>query len=347
MLSISILLLATGSLFAAETGAGESAAAESAAAEPATPPTDIVDQEDDDEVVDPTLTLPGIRMLDTTHSYFSKNIEGLADTVDSIFGDDRIFEEASGTYLQVRSSVIYGKFGELSFDTRVRAKISLDNLNDRVQILFSDDDEPLDSGGVTSGGELLDTVTDLDPAASLQFILLEQRRWDVRLQPGIKVKTPIDPFFKIRFSREQRFDELWLWRSTIHPAWYDSRGYEFPVSVDFERGTGEGGFFRSRTVGIWREEEQKNVRLQQSLLFSHPVGRLHQFAYEGGVAFEREPHWRDTDYFATVRLRHNIHQGWIFLEIKPQVLFERINDFKANPSLAFTVELFFGSSYLK
>ena len=69
-------------------------------------------------------------------------------------------------------------------------------------------------------------------------------------------------------------------------------------------------------------------------------------AYETGVGFEREPRWRDTADFTTIRYRTNIHRGWIFFEVKPQVLFERETDFKAIPSVALTLELFFGSAYL-
>jgi hypothetical protein len=295
----------------------------------------------------PELYLPGIRMLDTSHSYFSKNIEGLSDTVDSFFGDDRIFEETSGTYVQFRGSVIFGKSGERTFDGRIRAKISLDNLNDRVQLQLYGEDDSVEPGTVLSGGELDDTLNDLDPAVSLQFVLLEQKRWDIRLRPGIKFRSPIDPFLKVRFRRQQRLGERWLWRTTFYPGWYDSRGYELPVTIDFERGTGGGGLFRSSSSGIWREEDPANLFLQETLLFTHPFGRSNQLAYTAGVGFEREPRWRDSLYFATVRFRRNIHHGWIFFEVTPQVLFARTSNFKAEPSLVFTLEMFFGGAYLK
>ena len=82
-------------------------------------------------------------------------------------------------------------------------------------------------------------------------------------------------------------------------------------------------------------------------MFAHPFGSRNQLAYTAGVGFEREPRWRDTLYFATVRFRRNIHHGWVFFEVTPQVLFERDSNFKASPSLAFTFEMFFGGAYLK
>lgn len=283
---------------------------------------------------------------DITHRYFSKNIEGLSDAVDSIFGDDRIFEETSRTYVQLRGSVIFAKTGEVTFDSRIRARVRLDNLSDRFHILLSGEEDPADPGTIVSGGELDSTINDLDPAASLQYVLLEKQRWDVRLQPGVKFRAPVDLFFKVRLRRQHPFKKRWLWRTTLAPVWYDSRGYEFPVSVDFERGTGGGGLFRSSSSGVWREEDSTNLYLQESLLFTHPLGSLNQLAYTAGVGFEREPHWRDTLYFATVRFRRNIYHGWVFFEVTPQVLFARSSDFKAEPSLAITLELLFGSAYL-
>jgi hypothetical protein len=296
---------------------------------------------------EPGLSLPGIRLLNTSHGFFSKNIEILSDRVDSIFGDDRIFEETGGTYVQVRGSAIYSKYGELTFDSRIRAKVKFDNLTDTVQLILSGDEDSADPDTVISGTELEETFDDRDPEASLQFRLLEQARWDVRLRPGLKFRAPIDPFFKLRFRREQKVWGKWLWRTTLYPAWYNSRGYEVPVSTDLERGTGRGGFFRSSSRVTWREEDPANLLLQETLLFSHPWGRRNQFAYTAGVGFEREPRWRDSIYFATIRFRRNIHRGWIFFEVTPQLLFTRSSDFKAEPSLALTLELFFGGSYLK
>lgn len=297
----------------------------------------------------PRLNLPGIGILDASHGYFSKNIEGLSDSVDTFFGDDRIFEEASGTYVQVRSSMIYSKYGTFDFDTQLRAKIKLTNLKrlgNRVQLLISgDDDGP--SGPITSGGELGNLAEDLDPSTSLQVLLLEKERWDIRIQPGVKFRTPIDPFVKLRVRRQQPLGEAWLTRTTVYPAWYKSRGFEFPGTLDFERGTGQGAFFRASTNVLWYEEENKNLFAGQSFFFSHPLTKRSQMAYNVGVSFEREPRWRDTGYFATIRYRANIHRGWIFFEVKPQILFQRESDFKPDPSLALTLELFYGSHYLR
>ena len=162
----------------------------------------------------------------------------------------------------------------------------------------------------------------------------------------VKFRTPVDPFIKLRLRRQQLIGEQWLWRITTTPAWYKSRGYELPGSLDFERGVGQGSFFRATSSLFWYEEERKNLFAQQSFFFSHPFGRRNQLAYEAGVGFEREPRWRDTAYFATIRYRINIHRGWIFLELKPQIVFERGSDFKPDPSLALTLEMFFGSGYL-
>ncbi len=297
--------------------------------------------------IEPELFLPGIRLFDATHHYFSQNIEKLSDRIDSVFGSDRIFEEVSGTYLQVRGSLVYGKGGEITFDGRIRAKLRLDNLNDRLHILVSGEEDPVLPDTVISGGRLSDTYNDLDPAASLQLILLERDLWDIRLQPGLKFRAPIDPFFKVRLRRQQVFAKRWLWRTTLSPVWYNSRGYEFPVVIDLERDTGRGHLFRSSSRVVWREEASSNLFVQEALLFSHSIGRRNLLAYVAGVDFEREPKWQDTEYFFNIRLRRNIHRGWVFFEISPQLLFVRSNDFKPEPSLAITLELMFGGAYLQ
>lgn len=84
----------------------------------------------------------------------------------------------------------------MTFDSRIRARVRLDNLSDRFHILLSGEEDPADPGTIVSGGELDSTINDLDPAASLQYVLLEKQRWDVRLQPGVKFRAPVDLFLK-------------------------------------------------------------------------------------------------------------------------------------------------------
>lgn len=288
-----------------------------------------------------------INRWESAHQYLSENVEALSDKIDSFFGANRIYEESSGTYIQLRGSAIYGRGGDWDFDGRVRAKFDLPNLAERIKLVIEseDADDPREERILTgtSPTQALDG-TDLD--ASLQYTLQAKDTWDIRLQPGLKVKWPLDPFVRLRFRWVNSLSPTWLSRVTVTPGWFNSRGWEARTRVDFERATGRGSLFRSSSEAIWLLDDSRNLILVQAFFFSHPLNSREQLAYEAGVFGEIDPRFEDTGYFASVRYRRDIHKRWIFLELKPQVVFDREDDFRPDPSIALSLEMLFGSRFM-
>jgi hypothetical protein len=319
----------------ADSGGPAPAAATSVA--PATP-----------DAAEPELHFPGVSGLTAFHTYFSHNVENLSRRVDSFFATNRAYEESSGTYLLVRGSVIYGRGGEIDYDGKVRAHLDLPNLSDRINLLIESEqpDQPNEDALTTGNRTFPQNIDNQALAASLQYILQAKEFWDVRLQPGIKLKWMPDPFVRLRFRWLNPLSVTWLSRVTFTPAWYGSRGWEARARYDLERGTGGEGLFRSSTEAVWELNDPHNLFWTEVLFFAHPFGSRAQVAYELGVNGEIEPKFEDTRYFSSIRYRRDIHHGWIFLELKPQIEFLRDDDFKPNPSLALTLEMLFGERYL-
>ncbi len=304
--------------------------------------------EEDSALTDSESAASTADRLSSAHYYLSENVEALADKIDSFFGSTRIYEESSGTYVQLRGTTIYGRGGEWEFDGRVRAKFDLPHLAEKINLVFeSEGEDDNREDRILSGSTLPQAVDDKDLAASLQYVIQRREFWDIRLQPGLKVKWPLDPFVRVRFRWLNPLSQTWLSRVTVTPGWFNSRGWEARARLDLERATGGGSLFRSSSEGIWLLDDPRNLALVQAFFFSHPIGNRDQLAYEIGVTGQIEPRLEDTGYFASVRYRRDIHQRWIFLELKPQIVFDRDDDFRANPSIALSLEMVFGSRYAK
>lgn len=294
----------------------------------------------------PQLRLPGIRFLDRTHGFFSRSLEGFSDRIDAFFGDERIFEEASGTYARLSGSCIYGRSGHLSFDGLARVRVNLTNLSDKLHLLVASDETLENDSDITTGERLAERIDNSDPVAALQIVLQETRRWDVRLQPGIKFRAPVDPFVKLRMRRLQQLSEKWLLRATLTPAWYDSSSWQLRSGVDLDHTIGKKSLLRFSTNANWDEGNKKNVILQQSIFYAFQLTPVVAVGTAAGVSFDTTPWVHDTSYFANIRLRRNLHRSWIFLETKPQIAFERARGFRPDPSLVLTLEMLFGERYL-
>ena len=298
------------------------------------------------EPVEEPPVMPGDAVLTSGHDYLSQNVEDLARKIDAFFGTERAFDESSGTYVQARGSVIYKKYGVVDFDGNVRAKLDLPNLKRKLSLVIESesDDNLVQKGQITSGSPTVaETFETRDVSASLQYVVREEREWDIRLQPGLKLHWSPETFLRLRFRHIQPISEVWQSRVTLTPGWFESRGWELRLRHDFDRDSGRGSLFRVVSEANWQVKADRNVELVQSFAYAHPLGSRVRMAYEAGMLFETQPTFWNTGYFASVRYRRNIHRGWMFLELKPQILFARANNFKADPSFALSLEVIFGA----
>jgi hypothetical protein len=327
--TILLTLLVLALLFGALGGGARAAEGPAAVVEDPLPP------EEEEEP-----NLPASEAITEFHNYFSGGVEAL-------FGDTRIYEESSGTYLQMRGNVIYGRGGEIGFDGKVRARLDLPNLEEQVHLVIeSEEEETVSQTRVAVGSTPAQAVDEKKLTTSVQYVVQSTKRWDVRLQPGIRLNMDPRPFLRLRFRLMQPLSETWLSRTTLTPGWFESRGWEGRARFDLERATGGGSLFRSSTEGVWLFDEPKDVQLTQSFLYIHPIGSRVQMAYQLGVTAEVDPKFQDTFYFCNIRYRRNIHQGWMFLELQPQVLLDREDDFKPDASFSLALEILIGGRYL-
>jgi len=295
------------------------------------------------------LEVPGVEGVNATHAYLSTTVDKLSRRIDRFFGEERIYQEASGTYVQVRGSLIYGRGGEFDFIGRFRGKVDLPQLEEKVHLVIEGDDSR-DSveafNRITPGIETVDPLRDSDISAALQFVIREKERWSLSLRPGVKLSTPIESFLRLRFRRAQPLGKIWLSRGTVEAGFYSVRGWRNEWQLDLERALSEKDFFRASTTVLWREEDPGNQLLGQSFLVTHLIDRRQSIAYEAGARAETRPHPRDTSYFSSIRYRRDLHRGWLFLELKPQLVFARENSFKADPALVLTLETLLGAEYV-
>ena len=302
-----------------------------------------------DQTAVPELRVPGVGGVNATHSYLSTTVEKLSQRIDSFFGEERIYQETTGTYVQARGSLIYGRSGEFDFNGRFRAKIDFPQLTEKVNLVIEGDDSRSDRENfnrITTGDGLADELDDSDVSAALQFMLKEKERWNLSLRPGLKFSDPIESFIKLRSSRSQSLNEVWLSRGTVEVGFYSIRGWENEWKVEFERALGKVNFFRSTTTLLWREDHPGNQFIGQSFLVTHALDRRQLIAYEVGASAETRPHLRDSSYFMSVRYRRDIHRGWLFLELKPQLIFAREDSYKADPAIVLTLETLLGGRYV-
>ena len=336
--TILILLFAPVTTFAQDAEAGTSEPLFEVFPEPALEPE-----------AEPDIQVPGMGPVNATHRYLSTTVEKLSQRIDTFFGEKRAYEEATGTYLQARGSLIYSEGGEFDFDGKFRAKVDLPQLREKVHLVIETDNESdniEDFNRITTGTGIVDNLQYRDVSAAVQFMLKEKKRWDFSVRPGLKLTNPIETFIKLRLRRNQPLGEKWLSRGAIEVGYYSDHGWENEYELGFERYIGSYNFFSATSNVLWRDDHPGMQFLWQRFQITHFLDRNSLIAFEIGMSAENRPNLIATSYFSNVRYRRNIHRGWLFFEIKPQVIAYRDNRFEPEPSLVLSLEVLFGAQQL-
>lgn len=304
--------------------------------------------EPDDSRFAPELTWYGVDKVNRTHSYLSSSIENFSQRIDLFFGENRVYEEATGTYVQVRSSAVLDQKGNVDYDLKFRAKLRLPQLKSRFRLVFETDDEQGlvdDFDQDSKDRSLINELESKDISASLQYILKQTNYLNVSLRPGVKLSDPLEAFIRARVSRTVQLTDRWLSRGTGEFGYFTEEGWGNDWKLEIERRTGSQNFFRTASNARWREDNPGNWFLSQTLLFTHILNPRSSLAYSIGLTGETRPSLHNETYFANVRYRRDIHRGWLFMELKPQVTFAKENNYDEDVSLLLTLEVLLGETY--
>lgn len=285
------------------------------------------------------------------HRQASDRLETLSRNVDSIFGDERIRAEATDTYLQVGGGLVIERGGLMSVEEDFSLSVDLPRTERRIKlVLESEDDDDFfnEEDGGSSVSNDFRTSDDKDYSAALQFFIRESKRWNVSLSPGLRFRTPPDPFVRFRLRRTQDLGATWRARLTERLTGYLDRGLESRTTLDFERRTGEGQLFRLSSRILWREEfENDNTQLSQSAGLFKRLNKRNTIAYTATFVWETKPNLHHELYIVDIRWRRRIHKEWLFLEIRPEARFDQDDHFRLDPSLTISLEILFGRPYLQ
>jgi hypothetical protein len=263
---------------------------------------------EEDEVEDET------PWLDQGHRYVSTRADDLAGWMDSFFGVRRVDAEAAYSTLRLRPSLEWSE--QYGWDTglSLRGKVNLPNLDERVSLLFSDED----SGSL--GDELLRDQQNQSDDVALQVVGREgtHDRIDFRLgfSSGInpelaaryRYQTPLSEQVSARFRQE-------LLYRTDDRFGTDTR-FDIDVAVSADR------LLQWYNRARWDEKRDgfgwnTGVTVNQRLSNNRVIGVY------GTLNGRTQPRHLTQAYGMGMRYRQNLNRKWLFLEVQPGYFWRR------------------------
>lgn len=304
---------------------------------------DSVESSDDiveDSSIKAAAEKPFFSFLDTPQEFISSGVEAFARNIDEFFSEDKIFYETSGTYLRLRADAIVNEAGNIGYEGDIKLKLRLPNTKRKLKFTFeSNADERQDE--VTSQPKTtpIAAVEEKDYFAGLQATLGRKDAWQFKPSLGIRISSKIEPYIRFRAKRKYEFNK-WSVRWHETPYWFDAFGWGFDSYLELNRKITDKDLFRVSTFARWTNESDQ-FELSQVFSMYHTLSKRRAVSYFAGVYGESEPAVYATHYLLGLTYRQNIHKDFLFVELIPQIKYEKINDFHAEHSIILRLEMVF------
>lgn len=175
--------------------------------------------------------------------------------------------------------------------------------------------------------------------AGLQAELGEKDAWQFNPSIGIRLSSPIEPYFKLRVKKKFEFDR-WNLHFQETPYWFDSSGWGADSYLELNRKITDKDLFRASTFARWTNESDL-FELSQTFTMYHTLTERRAVSYFVGVYGESEPTVYATHYLLGLTYRQNIHKDYFFVELIPQIKYEKVNDFHSEHSIIIRFEIIF------
>lgn len=284
--------------------------------------------------------------LNTPHKEVSSGLEWISKRIDTFFANEDIYEESTGSYARLTGTTLIREGGEQSFLGDLSLRVELPQTKKKLKLIIEADadknleNRPGDPGQPTPNQALSQTTY----FAGIEKEIAEDSLWDVKTSSGIRIRSPLDPFVRLRLSREKVF-KLWKLRFTETLFHFHSSGTGHNSVLEWDRPTSKIDLFRVYTSATWWDDTDK-YDLSQSITFFHQITDRRALSYSIGVFGTNKPTLQADTYLLDVRYRQRLHNNWLYAEINPQVLYLKTGNFTPVHTLNLKLEMIFGADHL-
>lgn len=251
--------------------------------------------------------------LDQTQAFASNSANSITNQIDSFFGAGGGDLDAAYSSLRLTWINSWDKIEGAEVDLRLRGKLHLPRINERISLIFSEDEHDDLSGNLQNdivSKEKENTKVDLG------FTLRENARQRINFRAGLNSSL------KARLSLRYRYDlpmaGNFLNRFSQIIYFKDGRGFGAVSQYQLDMKVSESSLLRwSNDIRV--DERKLGVYWHTELSFFHKQSEQTGLTYYYRVGGETKPNFTSVRELG-VRMRRNILRPWLFVELEPGYL---------------------------
>jgi len=275
--------------------------------------------------------------LESRRDSVSRNVSGVGRSLDDWLAGDGVGEHSNESYLRLRLNQQISDTGAYYSNVRISGRVDLPRATERWKLIFESEQSEQNS----LQNQRLSNIRPQEFSGGFSYQLPERDDgFRFTHDIGVKGRIPLDPFyrFKTRFGRD--LTEQWG-VGVDHKFWfYHTEGWGQDARLFFTRSIREDMFLRIDTEANFKDKDNQ-FEYAQTVALHRTLGERETLTYEAGVIGISQPTPRVESYYAQTVYRKAIHEEWLVLELVPQLVMDRRNDWNPDPRIQFNLEVYF------
>jgi len=247
--------------------------------------------------------------LDDGHHYVASRGGEMAHWMNSFFGDVRTEEEAPTSTLRVRYEQQVDDHNEWESDIKLRGKLYLPNLSEKLSLLFSDEDS-----GTTGNDDLLIDSRDTPEDLALQYNAKQKDRYRIDLRVGLQ--SSLSPKTSVRYKYEYPIDDTLVGTFSQEALYLGGDGFASISRVEFDKLIDDDKIVQWHNRLDWAEDSP-GLEWGSSLSWDKRLTSKKAYGYFIAVHGKTEPAKMFNGHSIGMRYRQNIYRDWLFAEVQP------------------------------
>ncbi len=287
-------------------------------------------------------------VIDTTHKRLSSSLFYFSNQIDSFFGGERADDLPNGS--RVRLLLNFNKEESSSYKTKgaLKINIALVETQKKLKISFRNQYEKTHDAVPEKKdvpNDPVKLVKPLDPAPSEEESsfngLRDFFKWRLRLDSGIQLDFPPDPFLRLSAIKSWNFGTYEL-RATQQIFYYLKSGAGETSKLDLDHPITENVLFRYENDATWTDLADRFTFFSGPIIYQK-IGDQRGISYNLKVFGESKPTWYVKDYRLEVTYRRAVLKRWFFLELNPYIHFPKDKEWRSALGFNLRLELVVGS----
>ncbi|MCB1664770.1 MAG: hypothetical protein KDI28_03280 [Pseudomonadales bacterium] len=275
--------------------------------------------------------------LENQRDNVSRNVSGVGRYLDDWLAGDGVGEHSNQSYLRLKLNQQVSETGAYYSNVRISGRVDLPRATERWKLIF--ESEQTDQESIQN--QRLSNIRPSEFSGGFSYQLPEtDNGFRFTHDIGIKGRIPLDPFYRFKTRYGHDLSETWA-LGMDHKLWYyHTEGWGQDGRLYFTRSLREDMFLRFDTEAHFRNRHDA-VEYAQTVALHRTLGERETLTYEAGVIGNTKPTSGVTSYYAQSVYRKAIHEDWLVMELVPQLVMERNNDWNPDPRIQFNLEVYF------